>query len=58
MENQEEGQADELAARANRKCYLVTYSNADLCKFPTRQSFANAVLQAFSQGLLCSANIA
>ncbi len=31
-----------------RKTYLLTYSQLDLDKFPTRQSFANCVVEAFS----------
>ena len=38
----------ELDDKANRKCYLITYSKADKNKFPTRQSFADATLEAFS----------
>ena len=34
----------------NRRTYLVTYSQADLSKFPTRKSFAEAVATAFSKG--------
>ena len=31
-----------------RKTYLITYSQANLEKFPTRQSFANSVVEAFA----------
>ncbi len=42
--------AAELNKRMSRKTYLVTYSQADESKFPTRQSFADAVVEGFSQG--------
>ena len=38
-----------LSDRAQRQTYLVTYSQADLEKFPTRESFAVAVVQEFVQ---------
>ncbi|CAB3990358.1 Hypothetical predicted protein [Paramuricea clavata] len=38
----------ELPRRTVRKCYLITYSQADSQKFPTRDSFASAVVQSFS----------
>ena len=31
-----------------RQVYLITYSQADLVKFPTRESFADAIIDAFS----------
>ena len=37
----------ELNVKAVRKVYLVTYSQANLEKFPTRLSFARAVLCSF-----------
>ncbi len=40
----------ELDSRVSRKSYIITYSQADIKKFPTRQSFADVVLEAFSQG--------
>ena len=41
----------ELDSRVARKTYLITYSRADKgAKFPTKQSFANAVVEAFLQG--------
>ena len=40
----------ELNSRAGRRSYIVMYSQADRIKFPTRQSFADAIVDAFSQG--------
>ena len=37
-------------AKNGRRQYLVTYSKADLVKFPTRESFANAVVEEFNFG--------
>jgi len=34
--------------KANRRQYLITYSKANMLKFPTRNSFAIAVLNSFS----------
>lgn len=39
---------EELNRRQARSVYLLTYSKANIERFPTRQSFCNAVLQAFS----------
>ena len=39
----------EIGSRDLRRVYLITYSQADINKFPTRQSFANAVLAAFAE---------
>ena len=36
-----------MEKRRNRYVYLITYSQADLTKFPTRASFANVVKEAF-----------
>ncbi len=36
--------------RTVRVTYLVTYSRADLDKFPTRRSFAEAVKFSFESG--------
>ena len=36
--------------RCGRRQYLVTYSQADLNKFPTRESFGNAIEKAFNSG--------
>ena len=33
-----------------RRTYLITYSQIDKSKFPTRESFAEACVQSFSQG--------
>lgn len=38
----------ELDHRSVRRVYLITYSQADLVKFPMRCSFAGAVLVSFS----------
>ena len=37
----------ELHQRAVRSVYLVTYSQADMAKFPTRKNFANEVVKYF-----------
>ena len=37
----------ELHQRAVRSVYLVTYSQADMTKFPTRETFANEVVKYF-----------
>lgn len=37
-----------LNARQQRQVYLITYSQADMRRFPTRESFSTAVLQAFA----------
>ena len=37
----------ELDQRAVRSVYLVTYSQADMAKFPTRKNFANEVVKYF-----------
>ena len=39
----------ELGVREQRLVYLVTYSRADLEKAPTRESFAEAVTEAWMQ---------
>ena len=39
---------DETDTRKPRRCYLITYSQDDLQKFPTKQSFADAVIEAFT----------
>ena len=36
-------------AGAVRQVYLVTYSQADVEQFPTRRSFAEAVVGSFTQ---------
>ena len=40
---------DEMGRRDLRRVYLVTYSQADVEKFPTRNSFALAVVAALSR---------
>ena len=37
----------ELHQRAVKSVYLVTYIQADMTKFPTRESFANEVVKYF-----------
>lgn len=37
-----------LNPRQQRQVYLITYSQADILRFPTRQSFSDAVLEAFA----------
>ena len=45
-----ESHSDELDCRVARKTYLITYSRADKGQFTSKQLFANAVVEAFSQG--------
>ena len=40
----------ELDIDTVRKTYLITYSQADLKRFPTRESFGKCVVEAFSLG--------
>lgn len=40
----------ELPRRTVRKCYLITYSQANSEIFPTRESFASAVIESFCIG--------
>ena len=42
-----EGLSSNLNDRAVRQVYLITYSKADPQKFPTRESFAQAVVKSF-----------
>lgn len=61
MESSDEDQFEStLSDRAQRMTYLITYSQADLEKFPTRESFAEAVTQEFnvvvSQWACCKEN--
>ena len=37
----------ELSYKIVRSTYLLTYSRADLIKFPTRESFAMSMLECF-----------
>ena len=37
----------ELSYKTVRSTYLITYSKVDVTKFPSRESFATAVLQCF-----------
>ena len=46
-DNQDELAAQELNSRQTRRVYLLTYSQADESIFPTRESFAAAVENAF-----------
>ena len=39
-----------LTEREFRSVYLVTYSQADVAKFPTRKVFARAIVESFSTG--------
>lgn len=39
---------EEINSSQARRVYLLTYSKADLDKFPTRESFGNAVAMAFT----------
>lgn len=38
---------DEIDSNKPRRSYLITYSQAELEKFPTRESFATAIVEAF-----------
>ena len=38
---------DEIDVRSVRKVHLITYSQADVVRFPTRHSFVEAVLYSF-----------
>ena len=40
---------DSLGARDSRQVYLVTYSQADLVKYPSRREFADALVLVFSK---------
>ena len=42
--------SSQLSPRTVRRTYLVTYSQADLVKFPSRQSFGEAVVNTFNSG--------
>ena len=41
---------ESLQAGRQRVVYLITYSRADVVKFPSKQSFSNAVLQEENRG--------
>ena len=43
-----ERMASSLANNNQRLLYLITYSRADTMKFPSRESFAEAVLEGWS----------
>ena len=40
---------DSLSDRATRRTYLITYSQIDKSKFPTRERFANAIVNTFNE---------
>ena len=46
------GEETELTKRQLRSVYLITYSQADMTIFPTRQSFADAVIEGFDSPAL------
>jgi len=46
------GEETELTKRQLRSVYLITYSQADMTIFPTRQSFADAVIGGFDSPAL------
>ena len=50
MASDEDFQSSSLTKRKVRRSYLVTYSQADLEKFPTRESFGKVVVTAFDKG--------
>ena len=39
----------DLGKRVQRQVYLLTYSRADLSQFPTRESFAQAVVEVWKE---------
>lgn len=43
---------EHVLPRQTRTVYLVTYSQADITKFPTRNDFANAVVQSFTSEIV------
>ena len=49
---EKENTRNELLSRQMRSVYLITYSQCDLGKFPTRESFANVVVNAFSDQVI------
>ena len=48
--SEQDFQCSSLSTRTMRRTYLVTYSQADLTLFPTREEFGNAVSTAFNAG--------
>lgn len=50
MDPNDRFQSQSLDDRAQRQVYLVTYSRANLEKFPSRESFALTVVHAFALG--------
>jgi len=50
MSSDDEFQSQPMTARSMRRTYLVTYSQADLQRFPTRKSFAQVVHNCFDEG--------
>ena len=57
IELEDERKAFELLAeRQVRSVYLLAYSQVNLTMFPTRESFANAVLEAFSKSTTTDVN--
>ena len=49
---EKENTRNEPLSRQMRSVYLITYSQCDLGKFPTRESFANVVVNAFSDQVI------
>ncbi len=45
-----DSEKSELGRRDIRKVYLITYSQANTSKIPTRNSFAEAVIKVFNSG--------
>ena len=43
-------QSEKLPARTARQTYLITYSQADLTKVPSRKDFGRLVKTAFNRG--------
>ena len=49
LEELDLGSQERLLHREVRSVYLITYSQADLDKFQTRDSFASTVVEAFDE---------
>lgn len=50
MESDDDFQTQELNPRASRRTYLVTYSRADINRFPSRRDFGKIIKAAFNSG--------
>ena len=50
MASDDEFQTQQLNPRASRRTYLVTYSRADMNRFPSRKEFGKIIKAAFNSG--------